>query len=224
MPSPKLHAPGELDFVPSLKEVGTVDPHASIEQIASEPRLVGASYEEAWAHGGPLARRVLGAIGAFDCPGSLFPIVDTRCQRLMPGMYSAIPGWHCDDWPRPGYGLQPEPSRVDERARHFTASIDSWNGELCPTEFVSEPVHLALTGESLWRSVHRGIEALKPSTETLGPGSVLRFGSHTIHRATPARVRGWRFWFRLSFMHTKPEKALTVGPEQVYVLSEENGW
>lgn len=203
---------------------------ASIEEIAAEPRLVGVyGLREAYSRGGPLTRRIIDALSPdiqrSPCPSNLYPIIDTRCQRLMPGMYSAIPGWHCDDWPRDNYYGQPDPTNINDQALHFTANIDTEGGRLAPTEILMGPIDLTLDPRRVWKSVHCEVENLFHRQLCVhDTNQTLIFGPRTIHRASPARIRGWRFWFRLSYMHRKPEKTLTVGPEQVYVVSNGNGW
>ena len=143
----------------------------------------------------------------------------------MPGMYPAIPGWHCDDWPRPDYGAQPDPSMRHPLAYHITCFVDTFDGDLSATEYVLSQLQLDVSeGTPLWQQVHKQIEELNVPRARMRGGAVYRFSGDTIHRATPAKARGWRYWFRFSTMHRKPDKALTPGPEQVYVLSEENGW
>lgn len=214
----------EISFSPALAAVGAFEAAASIEEIASEPRLVGLSFDQALEQAGPLGTRILDAMCFPACPEGLFPIVDSRAHRLMPGMYPAIPGWHCDDWPRPDYHSQPDPALWDRRAAHYLGIIETVP-HVSLTQFVTSPLKVSFDPtEPLWKQVHKAVDASAVETSTQVAGQVLRMSGNTIHRASPCFNRGWRYWMRLSFMHHAPEKALTVGPEQTYVLSEANGW
>lgn len=205
-----------------------LSPTATIEQIASEPRLLGVvGIGAALAQGGPLTHSIIETCGfrAFNCPRGLHPVFDTRIQRLMPGMYPAIPGWHCDDWPRPSYDAQPDPELRDLDAYHITCFVDTFDGDLSATEYLICPLAMEWDKTTpLWQQVHREVETLDAPRARMRGGVPYQFNGDLIHRATPAKARGWRYWFRFSTMHRMPDKALTPGPEQIYVLSEENGW
>lgn len=161
--------------------------------------------------------------GAADAPEGLVDVLDTRLQRLMPGMYPAIPGWHCDDWPREDYHGQPNLYLIDRRVRHWTAIMATEDDGVSLTEFVSEPFELELKpGRSVWRQVHEHVVREQLPTWRAPLGAVVEFGPMAVHRASPATTRGWRWWARCSWRKSRPVTA-HVG-EQVYVLSEANGW
>ena len=56
----------------------------------------------------------------------------------------------------------------------------------------------------------------------LGDGAILLFSGQTLHRATPALQRGWRFFFRASMMQHPPATKIRR-QTQVYT-SESTGW
>lgn len=229
-PKHTIEISGRPPIRSSVDFFGTFMPWASVGQIAGEPRLVGClGLNRAAEKGGPLTNTIIDALpaDAWSCPPELFPVIDTRCQRLMPGQFGAIPGWHCDDWPRPSYDGQPNPLKVNHAARHYTGIIDTEGGSLAPTEYVRGDVSIVLWPEEpVWRQVHRRVEELGGEVRRVlhSPGAIARMDWQGIHRATPATKRGWRFWFRLSFAHRPPPPETKPGPEQVYVLSEESGW
>lgn len=218
-----------LNFKPEVRALYEFDPYASIAEHAAEPALrsvvgLGAAREQ----GGNLLRRALEQLGdSYHVPRGLTPVVDTRTQRLMPGMYPSIPGWHCDDWPRATYDSQPDPDAVDPEAYHLTAIIDSKGGGLSETEVLCDELSVYYSpgvDGPLWQAVHKAVESHDVITAPMTAGRLWRFGSHTIHRARPATCRGWRFWMRLSMRHKVPDPGIVNSAEQVYILSEANGW
>lgn len=156
-------------------------------------------------------------------PDGLFDCLDTRLHRLMPGMFPAIPGWHCDDVPRPTYDSQPRLDLIDPRVRHWTVTLATDPSGISRTEFVTEDVTIDVDeSRPLWRQVHDFVERERPRTMFLDPGKVCEFSSTSIHRATATTVRGWRWWARVSWRKNRPTLVNTA--EQVYILSEANGW
>lgn len=219
-----------MKFNPQIQEYGTFDPVMTLAQASKEPRLVGVSMALAYEKGGQLTRRIMKALGDATqgygpkVPKGLHAIVDTRCQRLMPGMYPAIPGWHCDDIPRPTYEGQPDFSLVNPEARHFTAYCETVPN-VSNTEYVLSPFEFTPTQGPVWRELHRTLENSRGLLRGHQRAGVIMAMSHdTPHRATACQNRGWRFWLRLSFMHRKPEAPLIASQEHVYVVSEANGW
>lgn len=212
----------ELNPVTSI--VDSIYGLASLEEIASEPKMLSVTPEEAWDIGGPLTLKVLKAIKSFDVPDGLYPIIDTRVHRLMPGMYPAIPGWHCDDWPRKDYTSQPDPDLVNKEAYHIVCNIAT-SKYVSNTEFNLDYHKFNWDQKSpLWKKLHSSLEERSNVTRRqLLPGQIVKFSYDTPHRAMPCMERGWRYFFRLSMMHRPPVKSIH-NSEQVYILSEENGW
>lgn len=213
-----------IELNPKINFVDAIDGLATLEDIASEPKVLSASPEEVYKKEGTLAQKILYALGSFDVPDGLYPVIDTRVHRLMPGMYPAIPGWHCDDWPRKDYISQPDPSLVNKEAYHIVCNIAT-SRHVSNTEFNLDHHKFEWDQKSpLWKELHSSIEKRNDVTRRqLLPGQIVKFSYDTPHRAMPCIERGWRFFFRLSMMHRPPVKSVH-NSEQVYILSEENGW
>lgn len=216
-----------MRILSNYSKVAQVDPVASLEEIAAEPKLNSLLWEDAKAQAGPLASMCFELIDelCLVVPRGMHPVVDTRVHRLMPRMYPAIPGWHCDDVPRSPHTGQPDYSLHNSEAYHLAVFIDNASEVSC-TEFLEygEGFDFIEPGTHVWRTMHSDIEKLELCTIQPSPGAVVRFNGYTPHRATPAIGRGWRFWLRLSMMHKPALRAPVEGPEQAYVISEENGW
>jgi hypothetical protein len=219
-----------VTFKPSLSILSSFSGSASIPMMNAEVPLAGASVDFALEHGGPLVKRILNSWTWDDewlkraVENGYNQVIDVRIQRLMPGMYPSIPGWHCDAVPRSGYHSQPDFKKADvKNVMHYTALI-STDDEVCNTEFLTDELKMEINPErGVWEQVHRKIEEEKPVIQQIAPGALYRFGQLALHRAAPTKVRGWRLFFRLSIYYNKP---LNVIPrmQQVYLISEKAGW
>lgn len=190
--------------------------------IEAEPQLYSASFNFAEARGGPITQAVLRAMP----PTALAPnpgrhvVIDSRVHMLMPGMYPAIPGWHCDAWPRTDGGAgQPDPSNVRDKVnvRHWTAIV----GDCSLTEFYPDEHSAYCNAERFWSSVSERL----PNSERIVKhpvDGIMEFGPDQLHRASPATHRGWRFWLRLSHYQRPPQNKVRT-QSQVYV-TEHGGW
>jgi hypothetical protein len=203
---------------------GYIEERFSDREIEAEPMLYSASRHFAEAHGGPITQAVLRSmpVSAFCPDPGRYIVIDSRVHMLMPGMYPAIPGWHCDAWPRTDGGRgQPDPENKKDKegVQHFVAMI----GDCSRTEFMDETLVVNLDRERVWESVSRGIED-EGSFETFhqAPNMIISFGPDQLHRATPATKRGWRFWLRLSHYQRPPLNQIRK-QVQVYV-TEHGGW
>ncbi len=162
-----------------------------------------------------------------DLHPGLFDVCDVRVQRLMPGMFPSIPGWHCDDVPRNGYHSQPDLGAARNGVGHVVGTLSSSGEGVSRTEFVAEEMasFRPITDEPVWRQLHRHVEEGEPATWRAPDGWWVPITWRTPHRATPAVRRGFRIFFRMSMRprpaHDEPQDR-TV--EQVYLLTEENGW
>lgn len=225
-----MSEPHEFEFVSRIQEVGRVDPLADRDTIHAEPMLFGASPAFAAEAGGPLTRLVLHAlsdelVGASAyCRGTgQHLVIDTRSHMLMPGFYPAIPGWHCDAYPRGAYGEQPSLTGGNPDNFHFVAFVSDQADGVSRTEFVQSgyKTRCKFGDEHVWSSVHRQVGALTPKL-TQVDGQILRFWQATLHRASPAHAKGWRWWFRASVFYKPPENAIR---KQVQVYAPEGlGW
>lgn len=217
-------------FTPKIEELDSIEPVVEEKVIAEEPMLFSASPEFAVTNGGPLTRNAMKEIWA--CAISRIPIVpgtqwviDTRSHMLMPGHFPAIGGWHCDAVPRPSYTSQPDVRKLDPRVLNITVHVSTSASGVSNTEFVDEPFAMDVDVERVWPSVHKEIKlyGYRVLKRTPGPGKIVSFTMPTIHRATPATERGWRWWLRAT-MYPRPPKNQIRRQVQVYTSSEGAGW
>lgn len=160
----------------------------------------------------------------------LFPNIDVRVHRLYPGDFPAVPGWHTDGEFRRDYHSQPDLNKFTEHS-HIIGSISTDDDGVSLTDVVNEEFEAEIENpnedHTLWQQVHDQIEAHEPSTLYIPDGQLTKIGAMTLHRASPARTRGWRLFLRLSMWH-KPyisdEGGSIARQEYVYRLSESKGW
>ena len=222
------------EFVPEYGKVGSFTPVASVKDFAEENGLYSASPEFVRAHGGPLTLQMLDQIpDSFydDCDRlGLYPNFDVRVHRLYPGDYPAVPGWHTDGEFRKDYHAQPDLDKFTEHA-HIVGTMSTDEAGVSLTEVVDEKFVGTVADpdadRTLWSQVHEQIEAQNVATIHLPDGQLTKMGAMTLHRATPARVRGWRLFMRASMWH-KPylseEGGSIARQEYVYRVSESKGW
>lgn len=220
-------------FRPQRRVIAGVPGTATIDELSREVSVYAASPEFVRRHCGPLANRILDAVPAWyfetTAANGLLPNIDVRVHRLNVGEYPAVPGWHCDGALRETYFSQPDLERTPCRD-HIITTISSYVGGVSNTEFVDEPITVDLSGDphkefSLWRTVHRQVPAAARTWE-MTDGCLTAFDVNTLHRAQPAKMRGWRLFFRLSGWHRDylGEGGKIADQQQVYILSEECGW
>ena len=139
---------------------------------------------------------------------------------LMPGWIPCIPGWHCDGVIRRRQGSQPDLKTIGEDVKHLICSI-STSDRLCPTEYIDRPLLLDVDETAVWGSVNARVGEYEHS-RWLDSGQILLFNRPTLHRGTPAKERGWRYFFRLSFYHMP---AVNQVRHQVQVYpTDQRGW
>lgn len=216
------------EFIPGL------DRPLPISALAAEPSLFSATVEFALQSGGPVTRKIVehlkdkpAVIRAIDA--GLHPVIDVRVQRLMPGMYPSIPGWHCDAVPRGDYHAQPDFSKIHPDAVHFTTLVSTAEDGVSATEFLGTPIEVEFEDHlPVWQQLHRHIEARKDAEQHViwraRNGEVFQFETLVPHRTTPTTTRGWRLFFRMSLYHNPPLMNGVPSQQQVYLLSEDNGW
>lgn len=206
----------------------------TIPELAAEPSLFSCSLEQADAMGGEITQDVLIAIRT-HCgaemraayAAGLHEVIDVRVQRLMPGMFPSIPGWHCDSVPRSHYFAQPDFALLNPASCHFTCLVDTDETAIgiANTVFLNEPITFTFDNtQPVWRQLHQQIENGPHRVWYAKPGMVVQFSSRTPHKATACVRRGWRYFFRMSMYHNPPIVNKVPSCQQVYVLSEENGW
>jgi hypothetical protein len=218
-----------FSFRSRIAEVGSVDAVVDRDVIHAEPMLFGASVEFAREAGGPLTRIMLNALTeeltgalAYCRSTSQHLVIDTRSHMLMPGFTPAIPGWHCDAYPRGAYGEQPWLANGNPSNFHFVCFVSDQADGVSRTEFMQSGVTTNIRNvdpEHVWASVHKQAYG---DTMTQVDGQILRFWQPTLHRAKPAHAKGWRWWFRASVFYRPPENAIR---KQVQVYAPEGlGW
>lgn len=221
------------NFVPNWSVAAKCAGHVSIADLEGERGMYSASPEFVRRHGGPLAASVLDLVPDWYYAEAeslkLWPNVDIRIHRLYPGDYPAYPGWHCDGEWRETYFSQPDLDRIKVH-KHLTLTLSTHAGGVSNTQFLDEPF-TATTDDStdvaLWGQVHAQVEQKQVKrVADSRDGELICFDAMTLHRCMPARIRGWRLFFRMSMWH-KPnlgEGGKLTKQEQVYKLSEGGGW
>ncbi len=209
-----------------------VEGHREIAELAAEPSLFRCSMEHAEAMGGPITKEILAEVRAqFKADmhsayaAGLTEVIDVRVQRLMPGMYPSIPGWHCDAVPRKHYHAQPDFSLINPNTFHITCIVDTDPHGVSDTEYLGQDFMWEYDdGEPIWKQLHQYIERAGHTGRAMRAGDLIKFNSMTPHRARPCHRRGWRLFFRMSMYHNPPVANGVPNAQQVYILSEENGW
>ena len=235
-----------IDFLPQIKTVATIAEHFTTEEIKNEPMLFQADWDFATRFGGPLTRRILTTLrntpefnNAYQLAHSnkLNLVIDTRVNMVMQGWYPSIPGWHCDDVPRSEKYAQPDFSQRKDACQHFTIVLsdtdmpDLFTGAgVSGTEYLTTPTTLSVDPEAVWKSVDSllndmlAAEVLGPSpTKFLKDGELLQFNQQALHRTSPARVAGWRLFFRCSFTYRKATNEVRR-QAQAYIPLDKAGW
>lgn len=212
-------------FVPKVKYYGCVD-CSNIQDmqraIIDEPMLFGADLNYTRNNCGPLTKLFLKQIEALWVPTDMNVVVDTRSTMIMKGHYNSIPGWHCDDWKRTNG--QPDNKLLDPRVRHYMMLLSSGEGDIAGTEFITNAREYNYDKDRVWYSLNKLVEAdSEKKVRTLENNTIISFGQQDIHRATPAKYNGWRFFIRLSISHRKPTNQIRT-QVQTYVDMENIGW
>lgn len=217
--------------VPPVPQQGTFK-QLDIQTLLGEPSLFSCSIEGVEQYGGSLACDALAQIqDLYEHPirhakeAGLSAIVDVRVQRLMPGMYPSIPGWHCDAVPRNSYHGQPDFSLIVPQAFHVCLLLSSENKGVSCTEYVKTNLKPKLWDKDhVYKDLHKEVEKMHPDTVVAKDGQFVWFTPKTIHRTRPTHRRGVRMFMRFSMYHKPPIQNAVVSSQQVYILSEENGW
>lgn len=203
---------------------------ATVDDIKSEPMLFSASIEYALRNGGPLTKQTLEAIT--EQPVFLeeltghsalgyHPVIDTKSVMLMPGWFPCIPGWHCDAVPRADSNSQPDVSQINEPIYHYTRWIGTDAG-LAPTEFYADSLVIPVDKDNVWGSVDAEVNKIdEPHIVSFTSGTINKFMRSALHRGTPADNRGWRYFFRMSYMPTPCRNEIR---NQVQVYPAKSGW
>ena len=223
-------------FTPSVQCLASFAGTVSVEALSREVEAWGsagcyaASPEFVRASGGPISRDILWSVpeSYFEkCEAlGMLPNIDVRIHRLNVGEYPAVPGWHCDGALRETFFAQPDVERIRVRDTVLaTVSTDELGVSNFEILDVDHEVEVDADEPGIWRKVDASIPeaARRVSTQD---GVLYQIGAKTLHRCSPARVRGWRLFFRMSMWHRDylgagGKKAYS---QQVYVTSEGDGW
>lgn len=235
----------EYTFNTTPLKQGPVVTGKGIETISATLTFRRASLQNALLFGGPLIRSCLE-----DCPlvgDRDYTLVDTKVALLLPGFIPSIPGWHTDGAPRHhsrdgwdeyspffyGPPSQAEQLRQSE-AGYFPRYHSVHVGIDCPTEFMSSGCWIDLEhgeDEGLYKEMGEKVTAMPfgplDKETLLAPyGQWLSWDWWRIHRAVPAKQRGWRVWIRVTECDDPPlEHDFIVRPQtQIYVVSEDQAW
>src|SRR6478736_259437 len=219
---------------PSVTEHWGVAGHVGIAEMAKEPSLFSCSLEHANVICGPITEGILDRVTktfrmdmhkAYQA--GLSEVIDVRVQRLMPGMYPSIPGWHCDAVPRANYFSQPDFSLLNPNAFHVVCIVDTNEKGISDTQYLLYDFEWEYDDkEPVWKQLHKYVDNEKNGLNNrrqYEAGNFIKFNSLTPHRARPCHTRGWRLFFRLSMYHNPPVANGSQNAQQVYILSEENG-
>jgi hypothetical protein len=225
----------KLRFKPEFSQVAAFPGHASITELAAEIGVYSASHEFVRTRCGPIANRILDQVPESYYRHAirlgLLLNIDIRIHRLYPGDFPAYPGWHCDGEFRADYHAQPDLSKMPTH-QHLTATVSTDQDGVSNTLFVAENLdfetdNVPTSANTLWGQVHEAVEARPDlALHLTRDGELTMFDSWTLHKATAARVRGWRLFFRMSMWH-KPylgDGGMISRQEQVYKLCEGSGW
>jgi hypothetical protein len=211
---------------------GTSFPVVSIPALAAEPNLAACSEPGVSLKGGPLAKAALAHLQKLFAEDiargkrqGLFPVVDVEIHSLSPGMYPAVPGWHCHAVPRNTLTGQPNFAAIDSAVFHIDLTLSSEKAGVSNTEFVVDAVRPKMLDRNhVYRDLHREMDRIKPRTVVVPDGVFVKYTPKSIHRAMETHRRGWRMHMRYSMYAQPVIENNTPGSVQVYVVTDRNGW
>lgn len=195
-------------FNRNFPSFGNTIEEPSQDAIENSLNLRQVSLEDAVRYGGSITRAALGAMNFRGDRKNI--IVDTKVHFLMPGMAPSIPGWHTDGVPR-GESLDPagsgepvvsamESGEVTEPIYHLLVT-----GSHAPTAFADRPFYFDvddLSGRDLYKGMTEHVDSMLEAGD-MGlfyshPSRVLTWDWWTVHSATMATGRGWRYLIRVT--------------------------
>ena len=231
----------KFTFTPHIKTIGFFNPDRqyTADEIKNETMFFGCSLEFIRSHyfTSPITNEILSQIeqnSEFQRVNTTNRLlrpnltwkVDTRVNNLMPGFYPSIPGFHGDSLERGASG-QPMLDKADENVQHFMVLVsDTKKPKECisGTEFITNIREYEIDESRVWQSLD---EAARNDTEAktrfVAEREIVQFNQLAIHRASPAKVGGWRLFLRLSLDH-RPVKDEIRNHVQSYVDISKAGW
>jgi hypothetical protein len=165
-------------------------------------------------------------LGTFDCHG----------QLLFDGVYPCIPGWHHDSVDRDGQVPVYDPRRNPQR--HYQFSLLA-NAHLAPTEFLpcvtATQIELDHSAPGdITKAIVDGGEAAAYSNVSvfLDDNTIYGYSDRVLHRGTPTKGFGWRWFVRAAFHHRNgvqqhrdtPLLNMKRNQVQVYIDKDFKGW
>lgn len=221
-------------FQPNFGVAAEFPGFAEIADLEREQGVYSATPKFIRENCGDIAREILRSVPddyyAKAEELKLYVNCDVRIHRLYPGDYPAYPGWHCDGEYRETYFSQPDLNRIPV-SHHLIGTVSSNGMGVSNTQFLMEDFDFQSdevdAGHGLWQQVNDQLSGSGArSTFDSSDGQLIRFDSWTLHRAMPARVRGWRLFFRMAMWH-KPnlgDGGKVTKQEQVYKIVGQAGW
>ena len=225
-----------LQFNANAKMIARVQGTYSIAELEREQGVYAATPEFVRKHAGAIANSILDKIPEqyFDeaKKRGLYPNVDVRVHRLYPGNYPAYPGWHCDAQYRETYFSQPKPQHTAV-SEHLVCTVSSAEGGVSHTRFLDEPEGIEIEldhgagtpedGTAFWTRVDEQVRAEEPKEREVPDGDLTRFDCWTLHRCTPARIRGWRLFFRMAMWYRPHLGEGQISRQEMIYVSGEGG-
>jgi hypothetical protein len=222
-------------FKPNFKTIAHVNPTYSISDLDKEVSVYSASEKFCRKHCGQIANDILDNIpDSYYSEASnlgLYVNCDIRIHRLYPGVYPAYPGWHCDGEYRKTYFAQPDLNEI-KISKHIIVTVSSAKDGVSNPEFLNMEWHFDSNQvnqtEVLWKQVNQNINNSNIELDTIPTfdGEIILFDNWSLHRVLPAKIRGWRLFFRMSMWH-KPNLDVCgkiSKQETVYLNVNNAGW
>lgn len=223
----------KYSFIPNFQVIANFQPTYSIKEFEKEIGVYSATPKFINENCGNIAKTILKQI-----PNSyyeeadklkLYVNCDVRIHRLYPSDYPAYPGWHADGEFRETYFSQPDLNRIQVH-KHLIATVSSHNSGISNTQFLNETFNFESEENpdfNLWQQVNEVLDSKQnKSIWDSKDGQLCQFDSWTLHRTMPAKIRGWRLFFRMSMWH-KPNLGnggMITKQEQVYKYIGNAGW
>jgi hypothetical protein len=204
----------------------------SVEELLAEPSFVSCSLICVDQLAGPIVKAIVSKIRRIYAiqikaaeEDGLSASVDVKVQRLLPNYYPSKPGWHCAFVPRDKYTGQPQFSMVHPKCFHVALTLSNEAKGVSNTEYVISPLKVKLwETERVFHDLHKQVLRIGPDTDFAKDGVFTWHNQRTIYRASPAIRRGIRLSLRFSMLDRPVVQNRKVDTQQVYLLSEENGW
>ncbi len=224
----------DYEFVPNFSKAADFQGLFKIADFEKEVGVYSATPDFVRQKCGDIARMILAKVPDWyyakaDGLG-LYPNCDIRIHRLYPSDYPAYPGWHCDGEYRETYFGQPDMNRIQVH-EHLIATASTSVEGVSNTQFLAQPFRFTSpdidAGHGLWQQVNEALEATRQRLiYDTQDGELMCFDSWTLHRALPAKVRGWRLFFRMAMWHKRNlgDGGMLTKQEQVYKYVGHYGW